>query len=81
MILINSWAIHRDPKLWDDLLIFKPESFEDGDTESYKFMPFKVFKEEIDMTKGDGLTMPKAQPLVAMCRARLIMNKVLAEAL
>ena len=112
MVLINAWAIHTDPKLWDDPLIFKPERFENRETESYKFMPFglgrracpgvnlaqrvfgltlgsliqcfdwkRVGQEEIDMTEGDGLTMPKVQPLVAMCRARLIMNKVLAESI
>ena len=112
MVFINAWAIHRDPMLWDDPLIFKPERFENRETESYKFMPFglgrracpgvnlaqrvfgltlgsliqcfdwkRVGQEEIDMTEGDGLTMPKAQPLVAMCRARPIMSKVLAEAI
>ncbi|XWS68521.1 hypothetical protein CRYUN_Cryun04dG0097600 [Craigia yunnanensis] len=40
MVLINAWAINRDPKLWDDPLIFKTERFENGETESYKFMPF-----------------------------------------
>ncbi|OMO99954.1 Cytochrome P450 [Corchorus olitorius] len=112
IVLINAWAVHRDPKLWDDPLAFKPERFENpGETESYKFLPFglgrracpglslahrviglalgsliqcfewkRVGNEEIDMTEGHGLTMPKAQPLVAMCRARPIMNKVLAGA-
>ncbi|XVE49779.1 hypothetical protein DITRI_Ditri01bG0109200 [Diplodiscus trichospermus] len=110
MVLINAWAIHRDPNFWDDPLIFRPERFENGEIESFKFMPFglgrrvcpganlaqrvvglalgsliqcfdwkRVSKEEIDMTEGDGLTMPKAQPLVAMCRARRIINSVLTE--
>ncbi|XP_022762475.1 cytochrome P450 81D11-like [Durio zibethinus] len=112
MVLINAWAIQRDPNLWDDPLVFKPERFENGETESYKFMPFglgrracpgeslalrvvgltlgsliqcfdwkRVGKEEIDMTEKNGATMPKAQPLVAMCKARPIISKVIPEAI
>ncbi|CAK9183278.1 unnamed protein product [Ilex paraguariensis] len=35
--------------------------------------------EEVDLAEGKGITMPKAKPLVAMCRARTIMDKVLSE--
>lgn len=31
----------------------------------------------VDMTEGQGLTMPKAQPLTAKCRPRSIMKKLL----
>ncbi|KAF2290809.1 hypothetical protein GH714_015569 [Hevea brasiliensis] len=37
--------------------------------------------EEIDMSEGVGLTMPKAKPLEAMCKARNIMKKVLSSPL
>ncbi|XVF71412.1 hypothetical protein PTKIN_Ptkin12aG0034900 [Pterospermum kingtungense] len=36
----------------------------------------KVDGKEIDMSEGIESTMPKAQPLEAMCKARPIMNKV-----
>ncbi|XP_062102607.1 cytochrome P450 81Q32-like [Humulus lupulus] len=43
IILVNAWAIHRDPKLWDDAESFKPERFEkNGESEGYKLMPFGV---------------------------------------
>ncbi|WKA09889.1 hypothetical protein VitviT2T_027499 [Vitis vinifera] len=39
----------------------------------------RVGEVEVDMSEGKGLTMPKAQPLEAMCRARNSMIKVLSE--
>lgn len=110
MLLVNAWAIHRDPNLWEDATSFKPERFESGKAEAQKLMPFgmgrracpgaglaqrtlslalgsliqcfewkRVSKEEVDMTEGDGVTMPKAVALEAMCRARPIIGKLLSE--
>ncbi|KAM7251568.1 hypothetical protein ACFE04_023451 [Oxalis oulophora] len=45
MLLVNAWAIHRDPKYWDDATSFKPERFESlniREGEAYKFLPFGV---------------------------------------
>ncbi|KAF2302137.1 hypothetical protein GH714_032901 [Hevea brasiliensis] len=42
MVLVNAWAIHRDPSLWDDPLSFKPERFDngEGDGDGFKLIPF-----------------------------------------
>ncbi|KAB1215874.1 Isoflavone 2'-hydroxylase [Morella rubra] len=115
ILLVNAWAIHRDPKLWDDATSFKPERFEnrEGHDAHGKLIPFgmgrracpgqglvqrtislalgcliqcfdwkRVNEAEVDMTEGNGVTMPKAVPLEALCRARPIMkNKVLSESM
>ncbi|KAJ9170623.1 hypothetical protein P3X46_018717 [Hevea brasiliensis] len=42
MVLVNAWAIHRDPLLWDNPLSFKPERFDngEGDGDGFKLIPF-----------------------------------------
>ncbi|XP_031262471.1 cytochrome P450 81E8-like [Pistacia vera] len=108
ILLVKSWAIHRDPMLWADSTSFKPERFDNGEGDIQKVMPFgmgrracpgfglgqrfvgltlgaliqcfeweKVDEIEIDMSEGKGLTMPKAHPLEAMCKARHIINNVI----
>ncbi|CAL1380298.1 unnamed protein product [Linum trigynum] len=40
ILLVNAWAIHRDPNLWDDPTSFKPERYQNEGKESYKMIPF-----------------------------------------
>ncbi|KAK9748544.1 hypothetical protein RND81_02G065600 [Saponaria officinalis] len=112
MVIINVWAIHRDPKFWDDPLLFNPERFKDTNSDALRstWIPFglgrrscpganlankvvalnlaaliqcfdweKVGNEDVDLSEGFGLTMPKVTPLEAMCRARKCMINVLSE--
>jgi cytochrome P450 len=110
LLLVNAWAIHRDPKLWDKPESFNPERFEGGskDEKAHNLMPFglgrracpgaglaqrevgltlasliqcfeweRVCEKEVDMTEGQGLTMPKFVPLKVMCKPRSFLNKVI----
>ncbi|KAL2529616.1 Cytochrome [Forsythia ovata] len=42
ILLVNAWAMHRDPKVWDEPERFKPERFEaiEVEREGFKFVPF-----------------------------------------
>ncbi|KAM0034931.1 putative oxidoreductase [Helianthus debilis subsp. tardiflorus] len=42
MLIVNQWAIHHDPKVWDDPETFKPERFEglEGTRDGFKLLPF-----------------------------------------
>ncbi|KAJ9560134.1 hypothetical protein OSB04_005294 [Centaurea solstitialis] len=42
MLLVNQWAIHHDPKLWNKPKRFNPERFEglEGTRDGFKLMPF-----------------------------------------
>ncbi|CAK9154812.1 unnamed protein product [Ilex paraguariensis] len=42
-LLVNAWAIHRDPTLWEEPNKFRPERFEGiekGGDQGFKFIPF-----------------------------------------
>lgn len=40
MLLVNVWAMHRDPDVWADPLSFRPERFENDEGEAHKVMSF-----------------------------------------
>ncbi|NP_001168824.1 Cytochrome P450 81Q32 [Zea mays] len=40
MLLVNVYAIHRDPAIWADPAAFRPERFEDGRADGLFVMPF-----------------------------------------
>lgn len=44
-VLVNAWALHRDPMIWEEATKFKPERFEGLEVkegEGFKFVPFGV---------------------------------------
>lgn len=44
ILLVNAWAIHRDPNVWPNPDVFEPERFQgfEGEYEGYRFIPFGV---------------------------------------
>ncbi|KAB1220296.1 Isoflavone 2'-hydroxylase [Morella rubra] len=44
ILLVNAWAMHRDPKLWEEPTRFMPERFETNNEErdGFKFLPFGI---------------------------------------
>nr|XP_027093568.1 cytochrome P450 81D1-like [Coffea arabica] len=41
ILLVNAWAVHRDPNVWDDPTSFKPERFEGLQVQPSKLIPFR----------------------------------------
>ncbi|RWW02295.1 hypothetical protein GW17_00034630 [Ensete ventricosum] len=113
MLLVNAWAIHRDPNTWDDPQEFKPERFqceEAKEEAGLRMLPFgagrrkcpgeglamrliglalatlihcfeweKLPGEEVDMTEGQALSMPKVKPLEVVCTPRRTMLHALSQ--
>lgn len=65
MVLVNAWAIHRDPMVWDDPLSFKPDRFEKVGNDAYRFVPFGMGRRQCP---GSGL----ANRIVGLALASLI---------
>ncbi|XP_076940399.1 putative (S)-N-methylcoclaurine 3'-hydroxylase isozyme 2 [Bidens hawaiensis] len=70
-ILVNVWAINRDPKIWDDPLKFKPERFI-GSNVSYKGNDFGYLPFGSGRRMCPGETM--ASKLILLTVASLIFN-------
>ncbi|XP_044478702.1 cytochrome P450 81Q32-like [Mangifera indica] len=56
MLLVNLWAIQRDPTIWEDPTKFRPERFEgfEGVRDGFKLMPFGVGRRSC---RGEGLAL------------------------
>ncbi|CAI0465011.1 unnamed protein product [Linum tenue] len=89
-LLANAWAIHRDPEVWDDPTNFRPERYEGLEVEGsnkvvslalgaliQSFEWKRISEESLDMSEGQGLTMPKVEPLRALCKVRECLKDVL----
>ncbi|PKU65917.1 Isoflavone 2'-hydroxylase [Dendrobium catenatum] len=111
MLLVNAYAIQRDPAIWPEPTKFLPERFlENSKVEGGKMLPFgmgrrrcpgeglamrevglvlgtllqcfewrRIGAEELEMKEGSGLTMPRANPLEALCRPREAMISTLCK--
>nr|QWK52211.1 cytochrome P450 81D24 [Isatis tinctoria] len=64
MLLVNVWAMHRDPYIWDEPEIFKPERFERKGADQ-KLIPFGIGRRACP---GSGL----AQRLVNLALGSLV---------
>ncbi|KAG7571862.1 Cytochrome P450 superfamily [Arabidopsis suecica] len=107
MLLVNIWAMHRDPSIWEDPEMFKPERFE-NEKLNQKLLSFgigrracpgvglahrllslalgsmvqcfewqRIGEEYVDTREELMAMMRPATPLLAMCKARPIVHKIL----
>lgn len=66
MLVVNAWAVHRNPEVWEDPNCFKPERFKQGETvEVSKLLPFGMGRRACP---GAGL----AHRVVSLALATLI---------
>nr|GMD99787.1 angelicin synthase-like [Ipomoea batatas] len=82
-VFLNMYAIHRDPKLWDNPLQFSPERFLnqtfgfDYTGNDHRFLPFGSGRRicgKLDLSDGFGLVIKKNTPLIAIPAPRFLRN-------
>jgi len=66
IVLVNAWAIHRDPNLWSDPTHFKPERFE-NETEVNKLIPFGIGRRACPGTNLAQRTVSLTLGLLVQC--------------
>ncbi|KAH7677685.1 Isoflavone 2'-hydroxylase protein [Dioscorea alata] len=53
ILVVNAYAMHRDPEIWEDALVFKPERFLGGEEKVKMMMPFGMGRRRCP---GEGLS-------------------------
>ncbi|KAI9084271.1 hypothetical protein K1719_033778 [Acacia pycnantha] len=73
-ILVNSWAIGRNPQIWsDNAHMFYPERFLNTQLAHYFDweLPFGMKPDDLDTSESFGLTIPRSKHLLAVLTHRL----------
>ncbi|KAL0410030.1 UNVERIFIED_CONTAM: cytochrome [Sesamum latifolium] len=66
-LLVNAWAIGRDPERWEDPLSFKPERFLGTLLHEFDWEVDEISRNDLmDMRGRMGLTVRKLAPLTAI---------------
>ncbi|GLJ22385.1 hypothetical protein SUGI_0421400 [Cryptomeria japonica] len=70
-LIINAWAIGRDPSLWEDPLAFKQERFMGKNVDIFIHCFDWSVEGDLDMTEVFGTTTPRSVDLLARPTLRL----------